>query len=86
VVLAPLPGCSGAHDACGGLQAPLMAKVTRPGQAEVTVLPGQNLDTGAGGQLHVLQAATWPVLDSACLAGTKLGEMHVQSVFTQVLP
>lgn len=83
-------GCSGWHDACGNLQSPLVASIQKSGQSEVTVVAGSQFDLGGGGQLHVLQASSLPVADSACpllgQTGAKLGQRHVESVFVQVTP
>lgn len=88
--LQAVAGCSGWHDACGDLQSPLVASILKPGQPEAAVVAGSQFDLGNGGQLHVLQASSLPVLDSACpllgQAGAKLGQRHVESVFVQVTP
>lgn len=85
LVLAPLPDCAGAHDACGDLLAPLVAQITRPGLPDAAVLPGQKLDLGKGAQLHVIQASSLPIADTNCMPDGKIGQRHVQSVLTQVL-
>lgn len=85
LVLAPLPDCAGAHDACGDLLAPLVAQIARPGLPDAALLPGQKLDLGKGAQLHVIQASSLPIADTNCMPDGKIGERHVQSVFTQVM-
>jgi hypothetical protein len=86
LAIAPMPGCAGFHDACGDLQAPLVAKIQRPNQPEAQMLTGSQLDLGQGASLRLLQASSLPVADTACIAGAKLGARHFESVYVQVQP
>jgi hypothetical protein len=78
-----IPACGGAHDVCGDLLAPLLARITRPGQPDLALVPGQSVDLGNGAHLHVVQASSLPIADTQCMPDGKIGARHVQSVFSQ---